>query len=213
MNISSNPNPVQYRGTAVNENGIPYYKSNKGTIAGTIVAAPGVLWNLSFFRGNDIPSWVKDAVLKEKDGIAKLEALEKHAKNKKKWIIPSLITLLVTRIGAGMLFDKMRNDKAKKAANDIATGNFQNIYANGGDVGVSPSGIPYYKEANGGKFGAVTGVACGVIGGILSCLISKKIKIGDIAINLITCTLGGMLMGSIAQKVSNKAAEKNTYMA
>ena len=142
----------------------------------------------------------------------KLEIAKKLMQHQKKLAVPFAIAAGACTLGAGMFFDKIRNNKARQAATDIATGNIQNVYANNGEIGVSANGVPYYKSANGVKYGALTGAACGAVQTVMNSVSEKAFNIGGLIVNMAVFSLGGIIMGAISQKAANKAAERKTYM-
>ena len=227
MNLSaSNSGVMSFKSNTVNENEVQYYKSNKGTIAGAILAVPAVYQNIK-------PAFIDvdkaaDAFEKSKEQFSKIykdmgldpNLIEKNfpknykeiVSRGKKLAIPFAIVAGVCTLGAGILFDIIRNKKASEAANDLATGNYNNIYANGGGVGISASGVPYYKSNNGARYGAATGAICGMVKGFMNMLPSKQFNVMNLFLPMLSFTLGGMIMGTISQKAANKAADKNTYI-
>ena len=225
MSLNLNSSSVNFKANAANDQGYPYYKSNKGTIAGAVLAVPAVYMNIkpAFKNVDELVNKADESYKKIVDmykgmGIPEEEVNIMMPKNykeilarKKKFAIPFAIVAGVCTLGAGMLYDKKRNQKASEAATDLAQGNYNNIYANGGEVDISKAGLPYYKSNNGVKFGAATGALCGVVRGAMKCIQNKKFRVAELLFPAACFTLGGMMMASIAQGAANKASEKSTY--
>lgn len=205
---------VPFKSYAANDNGIPYCKTNKGTIAGAIMAVPAVILHLQALShkpggtSSDIESIYREMGLEFGRDEQKLASdFEKLAMRNKKLAVPFAIIAGTCTLGAGILYDNIRNKKAKAAATDIMAGNYGNIYANGDSVATSPMGIPYYKSTNGVKYGVLSGLACGAVRSAMNCITEKKFTLQNCS-PLLLFALGGIIMGSIAQHSSNKEAEK-----
>ena len=225
MSINLNNNVVNFKANAVNDQGYSYYKSNKGTIAGAVLAVPAVYMNLkhSFVNVDELIKKSDEAYPKLVKKCKEIGLTEKTIERlfpsnykevilrSKKFALPFAIVAGACTLGAGMLYDRKRNKKASEAAGDLANGNYSRIYANGGEVDISSMGRPYYKTADGVKFGAVTGALCGVVRGAMNCMQNNRFSVPDLLLPSVCFTLGGMLMAAIAQDAANKASEKITY--
>lgn len=210
---------VQFRGIAANENGLPYYKTNKGTIIGAILAVPAVAIDAKplFLKEGDTTRnakkfYEKYGLKMSERTVNTLKEAEKYLERRKKLAIPfSLITAAVT-LGSGILYDKVRNSKAKSAANDIFIGNYKNIYNHRGEVDTTAHGVPVYKSRNAVAFGALTGAICGLVRGVMTCITTKKFHAPHIITPVVLLTQVGMIVSTIAQGASNRAAEKSAYI-
>ena len=219
MSLAISENNVNFQGNAINESGLTYYKSNKGTIAGTILAVPaaGIYLSGTKFKknnfSNSMANLYKSANMKYDARYEKyLKDMDKTFSRLGKTAVPFAIVAAACTIGAGALFDKVRNKNASAAANDLVAGNYNRIYVNGDEVDYSAAGIPYYKSKNAAKFGAITGAVCGLIKGIMNCIVNSQFRPAHFVFPVALFTLGGMMMAAIAQNSANKAAEKATYV-
>lgn len=226
MTLNVTGNYTNFKANTINENSLTCYKSNKGTVAGAILAVPAVWLNLKpAFMDVEKEAALADASFtKLAEAYKKLGVDEKIIdklfpqnykeilERQKKFAIPFAIIAGACTLGAGVLFDKIRNKKAAEAVNDLAEGNYNNIYDNGGSVDISKSGVPYYVTDNTSKYGFLSGMACGVVRSVMNIIQNKSFSIVEFVLPVLTFGLGGMMMSAIAKNSTNKAAEKATYM-
>ena len=210
----------QFKGTGTTENGVPYYKTNKGTIAGAILAVPAVAANLApkFIDVKTIDDYFEDIYNDKTMEKDVKETFEKNHKAVKEWIehnkklaIPFAVTAGVLTVGCGILYDKIRNKNAKAAANAMVTGDMKNV--GDGFISTSKMGTPYYKSENGVKYGVAAGAVCGLAASGMNMISNKKFLAGGSILTTGLYTLGGLILGAIVQKSANKAAEKHSYYA
>lgn len=211
MKITSVPDNTQYRSIANNEHGVPYYKSNKGTIVGAIWAVPAAAFYLAS-KSDKFTKGIEEDMLKN-GKIEDLAVYRKVIESYKKLAVPFAIIAGACTLGAGMIYDKIRNDKARRAATDIARNQYTTVYANGGEVGTSPTGAPYYKTTNKIKYGVISGAVCGLIATGMESYAKKGFSVINLLGNVGSFIIGGLIMSAIAQKATNKATEKSTYSA
>ena len=215
------------------EQGTPYYKTSSGTTAGAVMAVPaGLIWlnqlskptteeeagkNLNKFKENFLKGFNKsskgenkefaDAFLKGIDDSLKTDKMKKTLERNKKMksrAIPAAIAAAGLTLGCGMLVDKLRNDKAKDAANTVKQVGTKNAIMSNDGLTLSNRGRAYYESNQGSKYGALLGAGCGVADAALH---SAKPK-GYIG-NALVFALGGWIMGAIADHYTNKDAKRH----
>lgn len=216
------------------EQGTPYYKTNSGTVAGAVMAVPAglsLLNNLTlptteeeaakninkfkegFFKGfnkkkaSPEAKEFADAFMQGLDDSIKSDEMKKNLERNKKLksrAIPAAIVAAGLTLGCGMLVDKLRNDKAKDAANTIKQVGTKNAVMSNDSITLSNKGRAYYESNQGSKWGALLGAGCGVADAALR---GSKPK-GYIG-NALVFALGGWIMGKIADHYTNKDARKH----
>ncbi len=213
------------------ENGIPYYKTNAGTVAGSVMAVPAALtWlinlnapttkeelekksknMLNMFMPKNISAEEQKAInegLKEsmKDSEKQLE----YYKTMKRRAIPGAIIAAGLTLGCGILVDYLRNKKAQASADFVKQVGMKNAFKEDRDLVLSNSGRAYYKSNQGKKYGFGLGAICGVAAAALAH--SKHNPNSGAAMfisNIISFGLGGLLMGTIADHNANSDARKH----
>ena len=201
---------TNFKGTAISDNGMPYYKSNKGTIAGAIIAVPTALSYAlpKLLNNNEAYKAGFNAAVKKNLNSDKnlLEAIHNRLL---KCAVPFAITMGACTLGCGILFDHIRNKNAKETLDD----NYQEPALDIEDIEYTQDGMPWYKSDNGVAFGAITGTLCGIVNSILSHIREKGlggINLGSI-LTIPLFTIGGMIVSAITSKAANKAAAKVAY--
>lgn len=179
------------------QSGIPYYKSNTGTIIGGSLAGLCTITAATNFYKK---SYALGAIGL---GIAAAHLL------------------------CGVIYDKLRNKKSQEFAEKIANPDMKMSLVNDKNVGLSQNKSPYYKSNMGLKYGTITGATFGLVGATSDVLlnnsywkeackdyqrafgkeISKPKYIGAMTLCVIPF---GIIMGKIADYFSNKDAYKNT---
>ncbi len=215
---------------------VPYYKSNVGLKTGAILSIPAVidflpdvrLKNKDYFEKTidkyqkDLESTQKniDAIIKDgnyperfnnylkkyKDSMPSTETFRKTCSRKGELAVPATLIATGCTIGGGMLVDALRNEKAKKTAEQIGVAQNNGAEAKIRNISVSDSGIPYYKSNIGKCFGAPLGAACGILSVCLNGGLAKTKT--NTVIRTIIFTLGGLVTGSIYDNIVNKKSEK-----
>ncbi len=224
---TSNYNAKAFRGKwSKNENGTPYYKTNTGTIAGSILAVPAAAYWLWGTRKLPVS---KEELLKqrEKDIKAMEEALNstglmdrfkqniekldpklfEHNKFIKKFSIPLAAAAALCTLGCGVLTDKLRNKKAGETAEVIKQTGVKNALASSDNIAISKKRHPYYESNNGIKYGAALGAGCGIIHSFMEN--GKANNIQTIILKALGFALGGLVLGAITDKYTNNDAKKN----
>lgn len=191
MSVSS----VNFQGIEQTGTGVPYYKSNKGLKNGLIAGAIVGGLDTGYLLVN--PDKIADKSMKE------------LATKIKKAAIPLAITTFIASAACGAIVDAVRNKKAAETADKIATTDPNQLLMQVEDVEVSRYGTPYYKSSVGKKLGTLLGVGYG----LATYLAGAKLKEGKalaIASSMLCGALDGFVMGYITDKITNKAAEKNS---
>lgn len=206
------------------EHGNPYYHSNSGTVAGSILAVPAALmWLLKLNykkpSENEILETTKafenlDSQTKKIYQLLGIEnmndAIQKEVKmgeRLKKYAIPFAVVAAGLTVGCGMLVDNIRNKKAQENANYARQVGVKKALATNAELSISEKGRPYTKTNPGVKYGALLGAGCGIVNSFMS--MGKNIKTGFALMKIISFSIGGLLMGAIADSAANKSARKN----
>ncbi len=204
------------------EQGNPYYKTNSGTVAGAIVAVPA---GLTWLRKLSLPTTeeagrknsqkVKDMFtkgLKEEyaENFSKSfdlgvkKAISKNKKLKSR-AIPGAIIAATFSLGCGMLVDKLRNNKAKEAADTVGRVGLNNAIMHNDNISISGKGRAYYESSEGLKWGALLGAGCGIANAALYG--AKPIQYLTKGLKF---AVGGLIMGAITDACTNKSARKHS---
>lgn len=177
------------------ENGTPYYKTNSGVIAGSVlggIEGLGVITNLMRKR--------------TADGLMSLGTA-------------------IAAVGCGAIIDNIRNKNAAKAADEIRQLGLRKAIETDDHVDISKSGRGYYESNDGAKhgwkLGALVGLAIGAATTFTDSFkksieksgVSKGVKtvsiIGGVLGSGAFCALGGFIMGKIADHNANSDARKH----
>lgn len=205
------------------EQGNPYYKTSSGTTAGAVWAVPAGLFWLNKMKYKE-PSAEKVKATNEaikqsgmndfvkqitggKNFEETLKMGNENALRMKKYAIPFALTAAGLTLGCGMLVDKLRNDKAKEAANTVQQVGTKNAIMSNDDITLSNKGRAYYESNRGSKYGAFLGAGCGIVDAAMG--EGKNLKASGLILNVLICTLGGWIMGKIADHYTNKDARKH----
>lgn len=231
MNLQGNNiNQQTFKGKYTRtEQGNPYYKTNSGTVAGAIVAVPaGLGWLMKRslltteeeyakytnvvkdffmkgFKGEEAKAFSEgfDSGVKESMSKAK-ERLELNKKLKSR-AIPGAIIAAICSLGCGMLIDKLRNNKAKEAADTVGRVGLNNAIMHNDNISISKRGRAYYDSSEGLKWGALLGAGCGVASAALN-----GRKPVQYLTNALKFAVGGLIMGAITDACTNKSARKHS---
>lgn len=164
-----------------------------------------------FNKGNKTPDpdskAFADGFIRGVDRNLEPENLKKTVERNKKIksrAIPAAIVAAGLTLGCGMLVDKLRNDKAKDAANTVKQIGTKNAIMSNDGLTLSNRGRVYYESNQGSKYGALLGAGCGVADAALH---SAKPK-GYIS-NALVFAIGGWIMGAIADHYTNKDAKRH----
>ena len=199
-----NQNPA-FRGKwAKSENGTPYYKTNSGTVAGSIMAVPALAFWLTQKKDASALLDLYEKMGKKLEGKEK-EAIINNAKRiaKNKYIFGAIAA--VCTAACGIIYDNVRNKKAKEIAESVRQLGTKGTIENNSNAAFSRRGNVYYEASDGLKLGGLMGACCGLIEGA----INAPKKPAQWLSSIIILGLGGMLMGKIADSNSNKDTRKN----
>lgn len=178
------------------QSGIPYYKSNTGTIIGGSLAGLCTITAATNF-------YKKSYAL----GAIGLGTAAAH-------------------LLCGVIYDKLRNKKSQEFAEKVANPDMKMSLVNDKNVGLSQNKSPYYKSNMGLKYGTITGAIVGLGTGIVDVLdkslwkescnayqkvFGEKLNKPKLIVAVTLCMIPfGIIMGKIADYFSNKDAYKNT---
>ena len=207
VNEISAENKVSFRGWSRTEKGTPYYKTQKGAIAGGIMAVPAFLSFALKDKGLDF---------NKKHGVdpKTIKILEEQAanigKNDKLYgAIAGVMTL-----GCGLIVDYFRNKKAADAADYTKKVGIKNALRYGDRISISDNQRTYYESNIGSKYGWLLGAACGIANTIMRNGSGKNLPKGfyfvSTIVNVAAYSLGGWIMGKITDSLTNSSAEKNS---
>ena len=199
-----NQNPA-FRGKWVkSENGTPYYKTNSGTVAGSIMAVPALAtWLIQKKDSSSILETYKKLGIKldKKAEDIIINDAKRIAKNK--YIFGAIAA--VCTAACGIIYDNVRNKKAKEVAESVRQLGTKGAIENNSNATLSRRGHVYYEASDGLKLGGLMGAGCGLIHGAMN---APKRPVKWLA-SMIILGLGGMLLGKIADSNSNNEARKN----
>ena len=181
------------------ENGTPYYKTNSGVVAGSILG-----------------------------GFLSLGVINHFMKKRTSYGFISLATALAS-VGCGAIIDNIRNKNAAKAADEIRRNGLRNAMQINEHIDIGRQGTGYYESNDGAKHGWKLGAAVSLVLGAASTFtksfqqeVDKELQkaglpknakagtiifgiLGSVAIN----ALGGFIMGKIADHNANNDARKH----
>lgn len=170
------------------ENGTPYYKTNSGVIAGSVlggIQGLGVITNLMQKRTAE-------------GGIS--------------------LATAIAAVGCGAIIDNIRNKNAAKAADEIRQLGLRKAIETDDHVDISRSGRGYYESNDGAKHGWKLGAVLGLVLGTAGVLTQKNklpkeaktpLLIGSVLTTAAFTALGGFIMGKIADHNANSDARKH----
>lgn len=213
------------------EQGNSYYKTNSGTVAGAIVAVPaGLTWLqkrslptteeevmtsankikdifMKGLKGEDAKFFSEgfDKGIKEASSTAEVKEAWKLNKKLKSRAIPGAIIAAMCSLGCGMLVDKLRNNKAKEAADTVGRVGLNNAIMHNDNISISRKGRAYYESSEGLKWGALLGAGCGIANAALYS--AKPIQYLTKGLKF---AVGGLIMGAITDACTNKSARKHS---
>lgn len=213
------------------ENGIPYYKTNSGTVAGAVMAVPAAL---TWLNNLSLPTTKEELEKKSKNLLNmfmsknmsaadkksmddSLKASLKNAEKKleynkamKKRAIPGAIVATGLTLGCGILVDALRNKRAQNNAEYIKQVGLKKAISEGNNITLSNKGRAYYDSNVGKGYGFALGAACGMIDTALrASKHSPQMGFIPLLTNVITMGLGGLLLGAIADRNANSDARKH----
>ena len=114
-------------------------------------------------------------------------------------------------LGCGALVDKLNNDKRAEFAEKLAANGKEETLKNDDNAEITKNGNVYCKSNMGKKLGALLGLVAAPIPGIIaSPIVKTKAKTGfkELAMLGVAGAIGGLILGAIADKYSNKTAAK-----
>lgn len=177
------------------ENGTPYYKTNSGVIAGSVLG-----------------------------GIEGLGALSNFMRKRTFEGLNAFATAIAA-VGCGAIIDNIRNKNAAKAADEIRQVGLRKAIEADDHVDISRSGRGYYESNDGAKHGWKLGALVGLVLGTASTFtdsfkksieksgVSKEVKTVSTIGGVLGCSfisaLGGFIMGKIADHNANSDARKH----
>ena len=177
------------------ENGTPYYKTNSGVIAGSVLGGIECI--------GTIRNFIKKRTT---DGLISLAAA-------------------LAAVGCGAIIDNIRNKNAAKTADEIRQVGLRKAIETDDHVDISRSGRGYYESNDGAKHGWKLGALFGLVLGTASTFtdsfkksieksgVPKEVKTVSIIGGVLGCSvifaLGGFIMGKIADHNTNSDARKH----
>ena len=112
-------------------------------------------------------------------------------------------------MGCGAIIDKINNNKRAKLQADLATKDRKTVLVENSDAEVSRLGQIYHKSNDGLKYGALIGLVAGPIwSSAKNAIFGMKSPIRIVS-PAIKGAIGGLILGSITDHYSNKAAKKH----
>lgn len=190
----------------------PTFKSNYGLKTGAVYAAIASGLSLLGVTAQGLNLKREQKRLDENMGRyssqKQLEFIQKTKTSlKRTWITIPLGVAII--IGCGALVDKLINKKHTDLAEQVKSKPAKEILEENDNVEVSKNGNLYYKSNTGMKTGPLIGAIVAPISSMVALKIAKFRIHPILAITgLIQGALGGLLLGSITDYCSNKAAEK-----
>lgn len=119
---------------------------------------------------------------------------------------------IITSLGCGAIADTIINKKREKLASDMKTKDAKTLIKEDKNIQYTPKGNLYYKSNISDKIGPLMGIGVFVVNNAIG-LVSRAIKKQPIRLDiwnavdmLLTGAAGGWILGSIADKCSNKTA-------
>ena len=174
------------------ENGTPYYKTNSGVIAGSVLG-----------------------------GIQSLSIINNLMQKRTPAGLFSLATALAS-VGCGAIIDNIRNKNAAKAADEIRRNGLRNAMQINEHIDIGRQGTGYYESNDGAKHGWKLGAAVSLILGTAATFtksfqqearLPKNAKAGTIIFGILGSAainaLGGFIMGKITDHNANNDARKH----
>lgn len=191
----SQPNVVKpnFRGSYQRtEIGTPYYKTNSGVVAGSILGG---------FQG--------------------IGVINLFMKKRTSYGLISLATALAS-VGCGAIIDNIRNKNAAKAADEIRRNGLRNAMQINEHIDIGRQGTGYYESNDGAKHGWKLGAAVSLILGTAATFtksfqqkarLPKNAKVAPIIFGILGSAainaLGGFIMGKITDHNANNDARKH----
>lgn len=191
-----------FKGIKKTEKGVPYHHSNTATIIGAGVAGlslikwGALLTSYSILKKNGydfVDSNIK-AVLKEQG----------NRFGKYGYAFAGIAA--ACSIGCGVLVDYIRNKKAKEVAEEYVLNPNQALASE--NMEYSEEGVPYFKSKIGLKTGALLGATCGILEHMMICTKSVKNKMLTGAKGTLQMVIGGLLVGALADSLTNSKSKK-----
>lgn len=215
-NYNLTPTKIPFRAETVksenNAESKPTFKSNYGLKTGAVYAAIASGLSLLGVTAQGLNLKREQKRLDENMGRyssqKQLEFIQKTKTSlKRTWITIPLGVAII--IGCGALVDKLINKKHTDLAEQVKSKPAKEILEENDNVEVSKNGNLYYKSNTGMKTGPLIGAIVAPISSMVALKIAKFRIHPILAITgLIQGALGGLLLGSITDYCSNKAAEK-----
>lgn len=215
-NYNLTPTKIPFRAETVksenNAESKPTFKSNYGLKTGAVYAAIASGLSLLGVTAQGLNLKREQKRLDENMGRyssqKQLEFIQETKTSlKRTWITIPLGVAII--IGCGALVDKLINKKHTDLAEQVKSKPAKEILEENDNVEVSKNGNLYYKSNTGMKTGPLIGAIVAPISSMVALKIAKFRIHPILAITgLIQGALGGLLLGSITDYCSNKAAEK-----
>ena len=215
-NYNLTPTKIPFRAETVksenNAESKPTFKSNYGLKTGAVYAAIASGLSLLGVTAQGLNLKREQKRLDENMGRyssqKQLEFIQKTKTSLKRTGITIPLSVAII-IGCGALVDKLINKKHTDLAEQVKSKPAKEILEENDNVEVSKNGNLYYKSNTGMKTGPLIGAIVAPISSMVALKIAKFRIHPILAITgLIQGALGGLLLGSITDYCSNKAAEK-----
>lgn len=192
----------------------PPFKSNYGLKTGTVYAGIASSLALLGVTAQSLNLKREQKRLDEEIALGRyssqkqLEFIQKTKTSLKRTGITIPLSVAII-IGCGALVDKLINKKHTDLAEQVKSKPAKEILEENDNVEVSKNGNLYYKSNTGMKTGPLIGAIVAPISSMVALKIAKFRIHPILAITgLIQGAIGGLLLGSITDYCSNKAAEK-----
>lgn len=219
QNYRINPNNLSFKSNGEhNENQAgtnSYFKTHAGLKTGAVWAGLGTAVTLGVNTVAKTVGKYNENALKELDdvlGAADKKAMKDSinllkASSNKLWL--TLPISILTALGCGALVDKKINDKNAQFAQDLETKGKRAVLDEEDRADLTKKENVYYKSNTGKKLGTLLGVVVYPLTMLIEKFVAKsKIPVGQYIAGAAIGAVGGLILGSITDKIANKGAAK-----
>ncbi len=220
------PRSINFRAESETNKGRTYHKTHAGIKVGGAMSGIAIAGNLLNRNGlSEVNEYLK---LAEEYGAEHAKAATKSINTFKKYLLPITAFAIVTHLSCGAIVDHIRNKKAADVADQLVDEGPVKAMETNDRIKLTNSYTPYYKSNDGKKYGSLLGLGVAALLAPFSFKLTKslmkhslaelepaiekyykKTMVTTLGITLATIgTLGGLIMGSITDTLSNKSAKK-----